>query len=210
MAIATQVGDLLEVTFGTYAEGQLGLNVRHARISAVVGNSVTTADIASRLETTFAPEYKGLMQLGSEFQGVRVRIISPIVSPPDYSQLLRGAGEAVGKLLPGQIAGLISFRSNVGGRQGRGRMYVPFPSDVENDALGSPVAGYITRLQALGDLLVGTFLVAVNVNSATLEWVVSKSAIGRTIPIVKAIARTQFGTQRRRSEVNRANAEFGA
>lgn len=209
MAIPTAVGDFLEITFGCTAEGQNGLNVRHAKVVAQAGAGVTDQVLAEKLSTTFAPEYKGLLSITAAYLGCKVRIMEPIPGIPAFSNLFAGAGSQPGDILPTQVAGLIKLTSDFGGRQGRGRVYVPFPSESTSDASGDPNADYLTRLQDLGDLFVGTFTAAVALDSTTIQWVVSKSAVGKTIPLKRAVPRTHWATQRRRSEINRSDVEFG-
>lgn len=67
---------------------------------------------------------------------------------------------ALGEVLPLSTQGLVSWATGVytGGRQIRGRTYIPAPIDNANDN-GVPSGPYITDLQNAADAMVGTGLV---------------------------------------------------
>lgn len=65
-------------------------------------------------------------------------------------------GNAVGDVLPYQTQGLIIWNTGVwiGGRQVRGKTYVPAPAESYNDAGGTPSAAYMSALAAAAATIV--------------------------------------------------------
>lgn len=76
-----------------------------------------------------------------------------------------GAGTNGSSALPNQVQGLIQWRSGVyvGGRELRGRTFVPGPTTAASTA-GLPNAAYLTALDTAGDALIA------DANTALLIW----------------------------------------
>lgn len=156
-SIPVAVGDVLEsVTVTTHTE-QAGLNVRHWRIDNIVGGTTDIQKIADAMATAWAAPYKALMSASALFRGVRLRRLSP--GPPTVtlvSSLNAGPGDIAGDPLPRQVSGIITLQTTQGGPSGRGRMYIPFPSESANDPDSTPSAIYVIGLEALAGYFVGT------------------------------------------------------
>lgn len=77
-----------------------------------------------------------------------------------------GTGGAAGDRLPPATQGLITWRTGsiIGGRELKGRTFVPGIVENNSDAAGTPVAGVITILQNAADALIA------DVNSALTIW----------------------------------------
>lgn len=101
---------------------------------------------------------------------------------------LTGSGSAAGHSLPPATQGLIRWRTGffVGGREIRGRTFVPTPS--ENDSDFNPASGYITTLNTAAAALIAdadsqlvvwsktnTSTAPVNVGQAWTSWAVLRS-----------------------------------
>jgi hypothetical protein len=200
MAQPLEVGMFLRVRFYCTAEGQVAINVRHALVTAVVGGAYTDAQMADDVSNTAAGLYRDCIGGGARYEGASVQITSPDLYVSQFSNTEAGVGSGAGDLLPTQVCSLISLGSAFAGRKGRGRMYIPFPSEGMNDANGDPSAVHLVSVITLGDLFTVAFTGAEGVNSATMVWVVSGSGIGSSRPIVNNLPRFKWATQRRRGE----------
>lgn len=131
-----------------FAIDQVGINIRHWRVTLSVGNpdDITMVPLFS---AAIAPLYKPLMGAAASYYGASLRRIRPSVANPVNSQSGAGAGTGALELLPRQVSGIITLRTIATGRKGRGRVYVPFPSEGLNDAPGAPSAAYVTALGTL-------------------------------------------------------------
>jgi hypothetical protein len=94
---------------------------------------------------------------------------------------------------PPQTAYLLSKRTGFGGRQNRGRLYIPFVPSNWVDGVGTLVGGAPAALNTAGLLLPGTFLVPPMAGAVILH---SGSAV--PTPITSWHAEGIVATQRRR------------
>lgn len=209
MSVTLAIGDAITVRIICTAEGQVAYNVRHGIITALGGAGLPDSTLAADLATTLGPEYKDLIGTLARFEGVSVQIRRlDALFAAQFSNNESGEGTLAGDMLPTQVCGLIRFRSNFAGRQGRGRLYVPFPTESVNDADGDPTAPYLAAMVDLADNLIGSFVSAEGENSATLNWRVSSSTLGSQRPITAYDLRTKWATQRRRSEIRGGDRPF--
>jgi len=168
--LVPQVSSVVEYRVFTQFQNQGGVNVRHLFVASLQGSGATLQQIADKLSTDLAPLYKPMMSNTSTYRGVGTRVIWPA---PASSEALSGSASGAGTVLPqalgNQVCGLLSLRTNVGGRKGRGRMYIPFPGTPDSlDAL-TPAAGYLAKLANLGTYVIApiTFGAAPNTLACT-------------------------------------------
>ena len=134
-------------------------------------------------------------------------------SPPLIDRNTAVAGACTGGTghLPTQNAGLLGFLSSIGGSQGRGRMYVPFPFTSAVTATGLLSAGYQTKLRDLGNAFTPGFIVPnVGVGGGTLTVrPCTKFTVGTTPPLAFAMTGITIGdgfaTQKRRGFFGKPN-----
>jgi hypothetical protein len=98
-----------------------------------------------------------------------------------------------------QVCVVASLRSNVAGRSGRGRTYVPYRSTgvLANGTVTSAgqnaVAGYVTAIVTA----VGTALASQSVNAA---WVIWSPKLGNSVPVASVLVGSQCDTIRHRNQ----------
>jgi hypothetical protein len=203
--------DIYEVTVCSRAGGQNGLNVRHCHVTAVSSTPMTDLMFANRLRSTLADELPELLSVQAEFMGVIVKKIWPQLGQPIKSEGGPIEGDVLGDMMAPQTAGLIRFTTATGGPQGRGRMYVPFAAESDSINEGRPHASYVTRLDALGLLFVGSqTYTTVDLESATVEWVLWERATASFRVVTGRRARSEWATQRRRNYLGKGDANpFG-
>jgi hypothetical protein len=201
------VGDILQIALISRRDVQYSANVRQFRVSAVGGVPATDADALVELDAVFAPLLKPLIATNGSYHGLKGSRISPMPTPTLAAFAGRGAGTAAGDAMAPQVAGILRLLTGLAGRSKRGRMYVPFPSETDNGPDGRPEAGYFARMTSLGDALDGGILVAVGGRTATLTPIIYHRATNTYDDITFYAVVGNWGTQRRRSFVNRPDSD---
>lgn len=200
------IGDVYEVKHFSQSAMQMGLNVRHWRVITSTPPEPTLSQIASALGTTFSALYRALESAQATYVTTSVRKINPLpISIEVPNTAGAGVGAVAGDLLPKQTAGVISLRSTLAGRKNRGRAYIPFPSEDDSSLAAAPTAGYVTRLLALATAFFTDQTVTVGAGSIVLRAVIWQRKTRTTIDIAGVIARSSWGTQRRRGDFGRTN-----
>lgn len=205
-AIPLNVIDRISVQIGTFATNQAGINTTHWKVFGMVGE-VTLDEVVDSFDEALSDLYKPLMANTASFYGIRGQRYSPgektvaVVSAENI-----GPGTAGASLLPTQTCGIVSTYSQLAGSGNRGRLFVPFPSEADNDdGTGLPTAGYKARLQNLADFLGATQQFLYGARSITLKPVIRHSGSVTDIEISGAIGKQKWGTQRRRGSYGQAN-----
>ena len=200
------VADVLRIVFQCRAGDQLGLNVRHYKCTAIVGvGSVDLLAIATAFYVNFNSLYTQLLSEHALFEGTSCQRVSPDETSTYASTDAGIPGESVGDLLPRQVSGMITLYSPLIGRKNRGRCYVPFPGEAANDVDSTPVAGYVTVLQELADLLAAPQDISAGSATATLVPVIRHADATSETQLDRGVARDKWATQRRRGSYGRAN-----
>lgn len=185
---------------------QCAINVRHYRVEDADGLT-TDEDLAHLLSDSIGPSYRAILCDNAMYRGCGVQRISPLPKTLEvFSIEEQGAGSVVGEPLPGQVSGLISFKTALAGREYRGRAYVPFPSEVHNDETGLPTSGYFALLEQLGDDLEAPMTAFTAPKAATVIPVVWSKKFSSATPVVFTLPRQKWATQRRRGPFGAANA----
>ena len=202
------VGDQCRLVLWAQQGSQAGLMVHHYECNATGGGSATDQDAVTALSTIFGPLIKPLMATTASYLGALFQILRPTLRPTVYSTAGNGAGTALNDPLPSQTTGIITLRSNVAGRGGRGRKYIPFPAEGDNLTGQTPTAGYLTAAGSLGTALVAQRVITGMVgNTATLVPIIFRRANPVGSPLVESFTvRSKWATQRRRGSYGRPNA----
>ena len=79
----------------------------------------------------------------------------PATINEDYTTPASVQGVDATEPLPWATQGLITWRTALASRSGRGRTFVPSPGDAQNNS-GVPIGTYTSNLQAAADTLIGT------------------------------------------------------
>lgn len=200
------VGDILEMRVLCVSGDQIGVNVRHYRVNTEVAPIPTHLDIANSLDNVFAPLYKEVLSSLATFRGIGIHKVFPL--PPTVeaqSTLNVGPGLRTGDILPSQTSGVVSLRTALAGRRFRGRAFIPFPAEVSNDAAGVPNGAYQINLGLIMNALIASRNVNVGLGSVGLVPVIYRRIAHTSTDIQTGIARTIWGTQRRRGSFGAAN-----
>lgn len=188
--------------FGT----QFSINVRHYRTNAIAGTGGTDIQAAAAFESALNGDYKTILPTTAEWWGVSAQIIRPLPPlVPQFNSVNRGAGVVAGDPLPPATAGLITLRTAVATRKGRGRIYLPFPGEADNAVTGSPGGAYIIAADTIATTYIATRVIGAGGNTSTLVSVIYNRATGATIDVTAFQTRTAWAQQRRRSLLRRGD-----
>lgn len=200
------IGDIFEFKIFTQAPQQVGINIRHYRVSNIVTNQVPADAMADQLATNLRPLYLSMMETLAVFAGITARKIHPLpVELESTLEGLSGPGTVLGDPLPRQVSGVLTLGTPLAGRANRGRLYMPFPAKASSDAFNVPEATYKNNLQSLGMALISSFTATQGVNSTTLTPVIWRRGPRTFTDLTRAVAQPRWGTQRRRGNYGRPN-----
>jgi hypothetical protein len=201
------VGDFYRITHVTTTNAQVGLMVSHWRVGSIVAPGPTDQEFADGFSTLMAAAIKALMSNAAVYKGCIAQKVFPLpVLARATGVTLAGAGGVVGTEAPTQTCGLITLRTAVAGRSGRGRKYIPFPSVADINSTGDPSTSYGTRLATLMNLLInGQSIPGAlgNANVAPCIWHRANPALSNLV--TTGLVRSSFATQRRRGALGRPN-----
>lgn len=202
------VSDVLEIKVVTYANpvSQIGINVRHYLVATTDVEDIGLGDCAREVATYIEAEYKDLLSDEADFLGTTARRVTPNPTDSLSSNAGEGAGLRTGGLLPAQTTGIITMTTNLPGRAGRGRVYVPFPAE-EDSSAGIPGGNYFAQLGPLGTKFTDTITVTTTdtLGQGTIAPILWHAALQNFDPIFGFIARQKWATQRSRSQYGALN-----
>lgn len=213
------VGDLYQARIWSFLGDQAAVCVRHYRISAQVGTTVNWGIfLANVLDTTIVAAYKALLSSAATYRGVDAQRVWPF--PPLVSESFVGSaglGSVAGDALPTQVSGLIKFTTALAGRKYRGRLYMPFPGEIDSDVNGKPITTYVTRLSTLGGALLGNLSLTFAGDTATAVPIIPGKTLvpgsspkkfilnGTYTDITGRLSRLAWATQRKRGGFGQKN-----
>lgn len=185
---------------------QVGLNDFLYRVSAIAGTGADHTDFQTAMGTIFAAQYAPLMHDQAAFQGTTLSQQHPVPGGAFVSPQTLTPGTAVGDPMPGQICGFVRKRTNVPGRRGNGRFYVPFPAEDDNTIAGQPSALYKTGAGTLGAAVIGPIVVGTMPNQSTMTLCVARMGDFTDLQdVVSCPVSNLWANQRRRSSFGRTN-----
>ena len=206
MANPLVVGEVYSLTIGTYFNDQSGLNRVHFIITSIAGTGTTDAAFVVAFDTVVAPLYKAVMHDAATYYGTKLyrRYPAPVYAPV-IANGNQGPGTAGSVPLPTAICGMIRWGSNLKGRKGQGRIYVPFPATTALSA-GEPSGAYVVQLGALGAAISSFDLVGSGANTAAVACVIAgKTDFATPVAISRVVTPQLWGTQHRRGDYGRLN-----
>lgn len=205
VTVPLNVGDILELKVFCAFGNQLAVNVCHYDVTAITGAPTQGAAATYFDDNLFTP-YINMISDESSYRGITLAVLLPSPKAPVIRANNTLIGLNGGDALPKQVSGLISLRSELVGRSGRGRVYIPFPTEALNDVTGTPSAAYLTALDAVA-LVLGTVQSNDQGSGDTVEMTPSifHRATGTSTLVNGYILRPFWATQRRRGDFGRIN-----
>lgn len=208
-----QKDDVVTVTYGCTFDGkQLGLNRIQYFCRAAGGAALTDQQVANGMSALAAVPYKAYLNVNARYSGLRLQKVFVGPAAPGVSSITgNGAGAVAGDPMATQVAMLFSKRTNVGGKIGIGRMYLPFWSESDNDGSAKPNGAALAGGLAVADVILKPMLVISGGSSVDMVPCLAKKSTG-WIPLELAatpyIQRANWATQRRRSLINKGDGTF--
>jgi len=204
------ISDTVRIVVYCRDENQEALNVSYGLITSITAGPISYQLAADTLSQYFADAYKPVLSVNARYQGLSLQRLLPLPqTDPFNSTVGAGVGTVTGDTLPSQTSGVISLRTGLAGRSFRGRKYIPFPGEASNDATGFPTAAYKANLATLAGLYTGINGFIVDTPTAfNLEATIFSLVNGAFYPVESNVIRSQWGTQRRRSQINKGDSPF--
>lgn len=203
MPYVIALNDVIEVKAFNVLGGQQAITTWYYQATGVTAPGVTDNDCLATLNAAAGPAFQAYMSANSRYNGMRLSVTLPVRQP--FVSSIAGAGVGLNAVdaLPPQTSGLISHRTAVAGPRGRGRTYLPFPTESMNGADGNPTAGGVALLQTWASVMMTTFPVTVGASTVTLTPVIKSRSLPTVIVITSSFAKTRWATQDRRSQIRR-------
>lgn len=204
--MALSVGQIVRAKVYCVLGNQLGINVHHYEVTATEGDSLDLPATASLYSQRVQAGYKPLLATPAEYRGVSLQTIYPgAFSTVYYSGNGNGYGLAGDAPLPSQTSGIIAWKTDLAGRANRGRSYIPFPAEDDNDDDAAPMDQYMTHLDDLVGLVSGTFLLGLAADKVELTHGILNAVGTHARPVTSAVPRQMWATQRRRGAFGAPN-----
>jgi hypothetical protein len=199
------VNDIVEMASVCYGSNQNALNVMHLKVTAITGTGLTLQQLCTLFEAAWGPVIKPALPNAWSFHGIKCRSVFPIPTAVVTSAAVAGAGTlGAGDLLPPQTAAVITIRASTAPPRTRGRLYLPPATEAENFSTGVPTAAYATIVGGITTYLTAAHTYTAGGDSATCSFVIYHRKVPQTAyPVTSASMRGFWGTQRRRSAINR-------
>jgi len=202
----TAVNDKYEIKNYCVSGDQIGINVRHFIVNTLSLGGLTDQEIADNFGSLAKSVYRPWMPVTARWLGVTVtNITTPPFPSPTISTTPGGDGTATGDALPTQNAGIIHLKSALGGRHGRGRVYVPFGAEVWNSSQGLVNTPGGILLDAIRALWGEALLLSVGLRATGLQPAIRNRTTNALTPITVSTFDTRWATQRRRGGFGRQN-----
>lgn len=201
--ISIATNDVLRVKHFTWMQDrtQLGINVVHYKVTGISPGSPANVDLVA-LANTFADSvdtlYVAALNTDCNFLGSEVGVIYPTVSVSEGNDALENDGAKDSQVLPGQVTMPVTFYSASAGRSGRGRIYIPFPTEQDNAGDGAPDPVYVAECQAIADAITGLANAGDGTTTLGIQHVVWSPTYEGSSVVTRVLARGRWGTQRRR------------
>lgn len=201
------IGDTWNVTIVCSAGTQVSQNVKQLHVASLAGSGLNGPDFADAISTSLSSYFKSILNVGAKFEGVKVQRLFPNPGQPIVSTASNGVGLVSGDLAPPQTAGLVKLQTGASGRRGRGRIYLPFPSESDSTSAGKPSATYLNNIDGIGQYFTSSATFGTGGNTVSVIWCMDKAPFNGTTlrPFVTYVVRANWATQRRRSFINRAD-----
>jgi len=206
MANAVTPGDILQIQPWWTFQEQAGTTVLHFLVNPGSA-AVLDTEIAAFLSPLWQGECQDVIGGDVYFRGISVRILrGGATFPTVLGPALNLEGTFGGGPLPGQVSGLITKKSADGSKKGRGRSYIPFPSEDANGPDGNPTADYLLVLIAFATQTMTTLNATGVAGLMTADPVIANRPIpGLVKAITSTIPRPRWATQRRRGDYGKPN-----
>jgi len=208
-------GDIFVARVYCTSGDQVSINSFYYKFIASAGIQPTDQDVATNLDTVFAPLYKLVLADTDTYNGTQVQIVDPFTPGPTpaavFDNTNGGLGSIAAAVLPRQTCGISTWQTNFAGRKFRGRTYWPFPTLSFDVGEGVPTNAAVVAYQNIAVGALGfTFIAGF---AGTFEQVLFHRNFPHAVPpilptadvITNVLTHKKWATQRRRGSYGRPN-----
>lgn len=162
----------------------------------VIGVQNTAAPASAAAIASIAGGYWVADLMGGQATAIALRSVlcklGPNSTGPSASVPFGNAGTDTSQALPGNTALLVRKNTAVGGRRGRGRMYIPGITEAESPGGGTVLSTFVTGMQTACATFLG------HLSSASLPMVLLHSDATAPTLVTSLTVESVFGSQRDR------------
>lgn len=200
------VGDVIKARSLSVDGLQCGFNVTHWKVIKVTGLPPNPDEVAREFSTVWEGSYKALHPPQVEYRGHGVQRIHPVIDVETTDVSKAGFGTSGTGPLPPQCSPYVTLYSAGVGRTNRGRMYLPFASELWLGPDGRVTGAGLTLMDAFGNGMAVTYTIT-GAGGGTMDiqgslW----HRVGKTTsPIIGHRSNSAIGSQVRRSFTHRGD-----
>lgn len=155
---ADAAGDIVRVSvYALYPDGVGGQQVEQcdtSHLCTAAGGGDTRQALASSVLGLYFAALGFAMATSSKIYGAKTSSFNKHPPPLAATFVLNAPGSGGPNQLPTQVRGLIRWTTAIGGRTGRGRIYVWTPDESHSDVAGNPDAPFIGAMGTLATALI--------------------------------------------------------
>ena len=203
------IGSVVRMVTYCTVPGQVSTCTRQFQLFELSGaTQFLSTDFLIPYDTAMVDLMVGLLANSAGYYGTQMYLDNPQAAPPrpDSTSAFQMPGTGGVGLAPTQTSGLISFYTNVLGKMGQGRMYVPFPSAEHISVDGTPTVGYQDSLDDLGTYLSSDKVIVNAGVTARFAPVMYSGGIATAMLITGHKSHNAWATQRKRGSFGRTNS----
>lgn len=193
---AGAIGNLYRVSVGASTSNGQHVNTIYLKQKAIPANNDIFQTIHDEWAANIQPSYLACFSSLFSLTAIRIQQVDGAIKGlPSSTLALTGLGQRVvtGDRMPGQLSALIQFDTGFAGRRGRGRNFLGFlyEADQQNGNMDSAVRGI---MGSYGTALTSVF----GASHPTLLFVVWTKITNTMTPVISTQVKTPVYTQRRR------------
>lgn len=203
------VGTIFQVSYYCRLDGkQNAVNVMHYKVDTLIPDPITQEQVGDAFSAHCATQYKAMLHTANAYDGLKIRIPGPLGTAATISRSGAGAGTSAGVgTAPTQLCVVASLRSSFAPARIRGRQYYGGFTNDDITVGGDPGAGLLTKVNnVLDKTALNPIVLTIAGNDYNFVPVIYRRELLTWYGITSRVVRISFGTQRRRSEINRGDA----
>jgi len=201
------VNDIVQMRVCVTNGAQTAYNLWHYKVTAIAGASLAIDLVTAGFSTQTHNLYKALFAGTSRFRGVGGKRLTPTPTLEYPVTGQAGFGTLLGDDLPSGTAGVVTKRSLTPGRAGRGRAFLPFPPESQNDPTGVPSVAYQTAVDNLCAVTLTNVAVVIGADAVTLSPIILKRTNPAASLLVDSrVVRSIWSNLHSRGPYGKANA----
>lgn len=203
--ISFSVGDIVQMRVTSYAAPQVGFNILHWRVTTATGAPDDVLFRSIFTTAALSSAYRAILTTYAAYRGYDFQRISPTISANVVDTGSQGAGTTAVPTAPLAMAGIITKKTFIPGRRGRGRLYFPFfsASNIGND--GTPVFGWAAQLDSVAAILLAPQSATSGGNTIGIQPILWAKRTSTFTNVTSWLSREKFGTQHRRGDYGTPN-----